>query len=106
MKNRFLSILIFSIAFLSALTFNINSSRPSINKDIQTGVYVGDTDNGAVGAYAVYATSNAVGASVTSVYQYSTKKYFTATGYTYSKGQLSANLTASNGYSWNGPLVQ
>ncbi len=75
-----------------------------------TQYYLGDTDNGAIGAYAVYGTKACctAGTHIVSVMQYSTGTYFTATGLTSrnSSGQFVANLTASNGYTWDGVLAE
>lgn len=70
--------------------------------------YLGDTENGDTSAYAVYGTSTGYGATIVEVMKYSSGTYYSAIGSTSEgpNGGLNARLRASNGYFWNGLLVQ
>lgn len=118
MKKQLFCALALTLCLLPGLSFEPHGSinRPHANQHqfkignvTYTDYYLGDTDNGGDGAYAVYGTSCCTPPNtIVEVYQYSTSTYFTATGYTYSGtgGVFSGRLTASNNYFWNGPLVQ
>jgi hypothetical protein len=117
MKKQLFSVLVLSICLLPVLSVEsggiVNKKHPGThqfvkNNKIYTDYYLGDTDNGADAAYAVYGTSCCTPPNtIVEVYQYSTGNSFSATGYTYTGTMgFSGRLTASNGYFWNGPLVQ
>ena len=113
MKNK-----LFLLAALMVLVLPLSSFKSvNLKGDVkiikqQTLYYLGDTERGGVGAYAVYGTSTGIGATITEVVSYSTGLAYNATGYTYSgKNNIySGNLTAydSNNnpfYTWNGILT-